>query len=92
MRFGYISNTRSGNQDVGTGIRRFQEFFGLQVTGRLNDETVALMKKPRCGMRDPVPRSRSARFLRGFRVWSRTQLTYYVQPGQDLTVVSIVRN
>nr|XP_033805300.1 matrix metalloproteinase-20-like [Geotrypetes seraphini] len=33
-------------------IRKLQDFFGLDVTGSLNPETLALMKEPRCGVPD----------------------------------------
>ena len=32
--------------DITKAIRLFQEFFGLEVTGTLNNETFTLMKKP----------------------------------------------
>ena len=89
MRYGYISKTRSGNHDVSTAIRQFQEFYGLQVSGKLDDSTVRLMKKPRCGMSDPTPGSRLRRYVT-LGKWSKTHLKYYVQPGQDLPHVSTI--
>ena len=32
----------------------FQRFFGLSETGELDDATMRLMKKPRCGNHDKV--------------------------------------
>lgn len=87
--YGYISNTRSGNHDVGTAVRQFQEFYGLQVSGRLDAATVRLMKKPRCGMSDPTPGGRLRRYVT-LGKWSKTYLKFFVQPGEDLPHVSTI--
>lgn len=47
-----MSTTRSGDHNTKTAIKKFQEFFGLPVTGELDDETLSEMKKPRCGVPD----------------------------------------
>ncbi|KAL9978987.1 hypothetical protein ACROYT_G016576 [Oculina patagonica] len=80
----YISPTRSGNHDVPTAIKRFQKFYGLNVSGELDDSTIQLMKKPRCGMSDPIGGNRRRRYVTASK-WSKTHLTYFVQPGEDLT-------
>ena len=88
-QYGYISSLRSGNHDVTTAIQRFQEFYGLPVSGKLDDPTVRLMKKPRCGVADPNgDGKRMRRYAIGGK-WGKTHLTYFVQPGQDLPHVSI---
>lgn len=79
----YISPTRSGNHDVETAIRRFQEFTGLSVTGELNEQTIAQMKKPRCGMADVDEEGRVKRYKTGSK-WSKKDLTYFVEHGADL--------
>ncbi|KAL9970697.1 hypothetical protein ACROYT_G023109 [Oculina patagonica] len=81
--YGYISSSRSGNHDVTTAITRFQEFYGLPVSGELDDSTVRLMKKPRCGVADASGDARLRRYVIGGK-WRKTHLTYFVQPGQDL--------
>lgn len=86
-QYGYISHTRSGNHDVPTAIRNFQEYFGLPASGKLDDSTIRLMKKPRCGMPDPTGESRKRRYVTRSK-WYKTELTYYVQPGLDLPAVS----
>ena len=39
-------------QRLDTAIEKFQEFAGLKVTGELDSETVEMMQKPRCGVKD----------------------------------------
>lgn len=82
-QYHYISPTRSGNHDVETAIRRFQEFTGLSVTGELNEQTIAQMKKPRCGMADVDEEGRVKRYKTGSK-WSKKDLTYFVEHGADL--------
>ncbi|KAL9970696.1 hypothetical protein ACROYT_G023108 [Oculina patagonica] len=82
-QYGYISKSRSGNHDVPTAISRFQEYFGLPVSGKLDDSTIRLMKKPRCGMSDPTGEDRMRRYATQGK-WSKTHLTYFVEPGEDL--------
>lgn len=89
-QYQYISSTRSGNHDVSKAIRKFQVFFGLKVSGILDTETINLMKKPRCGVPDSIEGAGHMRRYATQGKWSKTQLTYYVQPGQDLPHVSTV--
>ena len=67
-----------------TAIRRFQEFTSLSVTGELNEQTIAQMKKPRCGMADVDEEGRVKRYKTGSK-WSKKDLTYFVEYGADLT-------
>ncbi|EDO29931.1 predicted protein, partial [Nematostella vectensis] len=73
--YNYISNSRSGNQDVETAIKNFQRFAGLEVTGELDDATIAQMKMPRCGDADVDDN--------GDR-WNKNALTYHLSYGKDL--------
>jgi len=68
---------------VETAIRKFQEFTGLPVTGKLDEATVAQTKKPRCGMPDVDEEGRVKRFKTGSK-WSKKHLTYFVEHGADL--------
>ena len=88
--FGYVSFSRSGNHDVSTAIRMFQEYFGLRVSGILDASTVNLMKKPRCGVPDANEGVRMQRYAT-LGKWSKKNLNYFVQPGQDLPHVSYKR-
>ena len=53
-------------------LREMQRFFGLRVTGKLNSETLEVMKKPRCGVPDVAAYST---FGKGYQ-WSTNKLTY----------------
>jgi len=68
---------------VETAIRKFQQFTGLPVTGKLDEATIAQTKKPRCGMPDVDEEGRVKRFKTGSR-WSKKHLTYFVEHGADL--------
>ena len=54
MAYGYLKqNTNSCSEhEVTKAIRKFQRLFGLKVTGLFDEETLALMKTPRCGLPD----------------------------------------
>lgn len=36
-------------------VKKMQRFFGLPPDGKLNKETLSIMKKPRCGLSDVEP-------------------------------------
>ncbi|KAM9389496.1 collagenase 3-like [Phaethornis superciliosus] len=55
-------------------LREMQEFFGLEVTGKLDEETYELMRKPRCGVPDVGEYNFFPRKLK----WSKTNLTYRI--------------
>ncbi len=83
-QYHYISPSRSGNHDVETAIRKFQEFTGLPVTGELDEATIAQTKKPRCGMPDVDEEGRVKRYKTGSK-WNKKDLTYFVEYGADLS-------
>ncbi|KAM9455328.1 collagenase 3-like [Clarias gariepinus] len=56
-------------------LGEMQQFFGLKVTGTLDDETMEMMKKPRCGVPDVAfYRARPLTYK-----WSTNKLTYRIE-------------
>ncbi|XP_012514563.1 PREDICTED: collagenase 3 [Propithecus coquereli] len=55
-------------------LREMQSFFGLEVTGKLDDNTLDIMKKPRCGVPDVGEYNVFPRTLK----WTQTNLTYRI--------------
>ncbi|XP_068577300.1 collagenase 3-like [Cebidichthys violaceus] len=68
---------RRGVSPMTRKLSEMQRFFGLQITGTLDTDTMAMMKKPRCG----VPDSNIARFSTFGRnlKWERNSLTYRIE-------------
>ncbi|KAM3615499.1 uncharacterized protein V6R79_003061 [Siganus canaliculatus] len=63
-------------------LEAMQAFFGLEVTGALNNETIEVMKAPRCGVSDI---SRYAHF-HGKPRWTKRLITYRItQYTRDLS-------
>ncbi|XP_034405478.1 collagenase 3a isoform X3 [Cyclopterus lumpus] len=68
---------RRGISPVTRKLSEMQRFFGLHITGTLDADTMAMMKKPRCG----VPDSNIARFSTFGRnqKWATNSLTYRIE-------------
>ena len=83
----YLSPSRSGNHDVKTALKNFQKFFGLPVTGELDEETLYQMKKPRCGVPDVDENGGRLRIKRfsTWGKWRKTDLKYYLSFGEDMS-------
>ena len=62
---------RGGNSTVKM-IKELQEFFGLRVTGKLDQATMDVIKRPRCG----VPDVADYRLFPGEPKWKKNTLTY----------------
>ena len=62
MKYNYLSYDRATDTGIQKGIKSFQQFFHLPVSGVLDKATEDLMKKPRCGNSDLV---QSRHFVRG---------------------------
>lgn len=85
--YNYISKSRSGNHDVSTALKKFQKFFGLPVSGELDEETLYQMKKPRCGVPDVDDNGDRVRVKRysTWGKWRKRDLKYYMTYGEDLS-------
>lgn len=92
MEFGYLpkSNIETGNlrteEQLKASIKALQQFANIPATGVIDEKTIELMKKPRCGQPDN-PNSpdffSTNRFKRRFRryviqgpKWSTTSITW----------------
>lgn len=83
MRFGYLSKTAQGagalrtEKSVRDAIGELQKFGGLPVTGKLDEKTIKLMRKPRCGVPDMGQGTgRKKRFIVQGQRWPYTNLTW----------------
>ncbi|KAL1266345.1 hypothetical protein QQF64_002020 [Cirrhinus molitorella] len=62
------------NDTMSERLKEMQRFFGLTVTGKLNNETLTVMKKSRCGVPDVAAYSTFADTPR----WKTNTLTYRI--------------
>ncbi|KAK4875143.1 hypothetical protein RN001_011565 [Aquatica leii] len=75
VRFGYVEKERSYNKDqVKEGLKKLQQFFGLPVTGVVDDATLELIKKPRCGVPDIM--TNHTRYVIGSAGFNKKSITY----------------
>ncbi|GAA6218488.1 collagenase 3-like [Lates japonicus] len=70
-------SVRRGISPVSRKLAEMQRFFGLKITGTLDAETMAMMKKPRCG----VPDTKIAGFstFGNNLKWEKNSLTYRIE-------------
>ncbi|XP_034539690.1 collagenase 3-like [Notolabrus celidotus] len=68
---------RRGTSPLVEKLRDMQKFFGLQITGTLDEETLTMMKKPRCG----VPDGHIGEFstFGNSHKWRKNSLTYRIE-------------
>ncbi|KAK9402472.1 matrix metalloproteinase-18-like [Crotalus adamanteus] len=77
----FFATNHKGGSSLKERLRQMQEFFHLKVTGKMDKETINVMKQPRCGVSDiseginnytpDLPRSTVvATIAKAFRVWS----------------------
>ncbi|XP_029458283.1 collagenase 3-like [Rhinatrema bivittatum] len=79
---------KRGKISMASKLREMQAFFGLEVTGKLDDDTINIMKKPRCGVPDVAQFNLFPKQLK----WSKNNLTYrIVNYTPDLTHADVDR-
>ncbi|KAK2828864.1 hypothetical protein Q5P01_019898 [Channa striata] len=69
--------SRGGINPITEKLTEMQRFFGLNITGTLDPETLTLMKKPRCGVPD-VSVARFSTFGNNLK-WEKNSLTYRIE-------------
>ncbi len=60
-------------------LEKFQEFFGLPKTGKLDTETIETMGQKRCGVPDPIQSNSLGAFVAQGNKWNTNNLTYGFQ-------------
>lgn len=69
-----LQRARKTSNTMQTKISEMQSFFGLEVTGKLDDSTLEMMDKPRCGVPDVGEYNLFPRNLK----WPNTNLTFRI--------------
>ncbi|KAJ8310167.1 hypothetical protein KUTeg_012032 [Tegillarca granosa] len=87
QKYGYIpkGSSESGalmsHRSIEKAVKQFQRFAGLKITGKLDADTMFMMKQPRCGVPDDVGSANKARkrryALHGSK-WGKKSLTYKI--------------
>jgi hypothetical protein len=66
-------------------LEKYQIFFGLPVTGRLDEATITQMRKPRCGVPDLLPGEDVRKKVNDYSLsggkWDHNDIPYYFQSG-----------
>ncbi|KAM4796115.1 collagenase 3-like [Rhinophrynus dorsalis] len=68
----YLAKAESMKETFSQKIKEMQKFFKMKVTGTLDQETMNMMRRPRCGMPDVAEFS----VFPGNPRWTKTRLTY----------------
>uniref|UniRef100_A0A8C3JSA8 Matrix metallopeptidase 15 n=1 Tax=Calidris pygmaea TaxID=425635 RepID=A0A8C3JSA8_9CHAR len=77
-------STMHSAQTFSSALAEMQKFYGITVTGILDEETKAWMKRPRCGVPDQFgarmkSNMRRKRYALMGRRWSQSHLTFSIQ-------------
>ncbi|XP_073505133.1 matrix metalloproteinase-25 [Phyllobates terribilis] len=88
-RYGYLPppDPYSAQQQTMDGlieaVKSMQKFAGLRQTGILDEDTIAMMHKPRCSLPDIMPsgyqRQRRKRYAPSGAVWQKRHLTWRIE-------------
>uniref|UniRef100_A0A3B5M5B2 interstitial collagenase n=1 Tax=Xiphophorus couchianus TaxID=32473 RepID=A0A3B5M5B2_9TELE len=80
--------SRKGANPMSKKLSEMQKFFGLQITGTLDNDTVEVMKKPRCGVADENI-ARYSTFGDGLK-WKKNTITYrFVNYTPDMSQAEV---
>lgn len=87
-KFGYYESCPCFEElyckDVKEAVSKYQTFFGLPISGVLDDVTVAQLRKPRCGVRDLEPGEDVQKRVADYcttTAWDHTGITYFFETG-----------
>ncbi|XP_063161919.1 matrix metalloproteinase-18-like [Candoia aspera] len=69
----YFPTYHKGSYSLEERLRQMQKFFHLAVTGRMDNETLSVMKQSRCGVPDV-----SENYKAEQRIWRKSALTYRI--------------
>ncbi|XP_064614904.1 matrix metalloproteinase-14-like isoform X2 [Liolophura sinensis] len=88
VKYGYLKpqDPRTGalrtEESYREGLKIFQEFAGLNITGVLDSETMTMMQMPRCGVADEIGNGLRVRRRRRYTIqgskWRKSPLTYKI--------------
>ncbi|XP_061485593.1 collagenase 3-like [Rhineura floridana] len=70
----FPSYHKASSRSLEEQLKEMQQFFHLTVTGKMDKETMNVMKKPRCGVLDVSENHKSA----GVSRWGKNLLTYRI--------------
>uniref|UniRef100_A0A8C1ID87 interstitial collagenase n=1 Tax=Cyprinus carpio TaxID=7962 RepID=A0A8C1ID87_CYPCA len=80
------SDTEKRSSGMSLRLKEMQQFFRLKVTGKLDEETLDVMKKPRCGVPDVAAYST----FQGDYKWKKHDLTYRIENyTPDMSVAEV---
>ncbi|KAG2461526.1 MMP9 protein, partial [Polypterus senegalus] len=87
-RYGYLnSKARNTKQmSLSKALTKMQRYLGLEETGQLDEETLNVMKQPRCG----VPDVQNYQTFSGDLKWDHNDITYRIlnySPDMDSSII-----
>lgn len=86
-KYGYIPDDGDNSaalfteDGLDTVIKEIQKYGALKQTGKLDNDTLALMQQPRCGVADVLrdkSGKRSKRFVLGPKGWNKRSITFFI--------------
>jgi len=88
-KFGYYQRCTCQDEvfcpHVAAALEKYQRFFGLPITGKLDDATTRQMEKPRCGVPDLQSGEDVRKKINDYSVsggkWASNSISYYFQSG-----------